>query len=68
MFILNHMIKLDIPSNCRQIVVFFNKSYRIFPSTNDVQRYCRNNKLEIVSQESQMGSYIITVKKADSTI
>ena len=57
-----------MPSNCRQIVVFFNKSYRIFPSTNDVQRYCRNNKLEIVSQESQMGSYIITVKKADSTI
>jgi hypothetical protein len=68
MFIIDYMIKLDMPVNCRQIVVSFNKSFRIFPSTNDVQRYCRYHKLEIVSAESQMGSYIITVKKADSTI
>jgi len=68
MFIINYMIKLDMPVNCRQIVVSFNKSFRIFPSTNDVERYCRHHKLEVLGAESQLGSYIVTVKKADSTI
>jgi hypothetical protein len=59
---------LDMPLNCRQIVVSFNKSFRVFPSTNDVQRYCKYHKLEIVTAETQMGSYIITVKKQDNSL
>jgi hypothetical protein len=59
---------LDMPLNCRQIVVSFNKSFSVFPSTNDVQRYCRYHKLEIVTAETQMGSYIITVKKQDNSL
>jgi len=68
MFIINYMIKLDMPIDCRHIVVAFNKSHRIFPSTYDVERFCKNNKLEIVGTESVMGSYIVTVKRADSYI
>jgi hypothetical protein len=59
---------LDMPLNCRQIVVSFNKSFRVFPSTNDVQRYCKYHKLEIVTAGTQMGSYIITVKKQDNSL
>jgi len=59
---------LDMPLNCRQIVVSFNKSFSVFPSTNDVQIYCRYHKLEIVTAETQMGSYIITVKKQDNSL
>ena len=62
------MIKIDMPRDCRQIVVAFNKSFRIFPGTIEVERYCRRNRLEVVSQESQMGSFIVTLKRADSTI
>jgi len=57
-----------MPIDCRQIVVAFNKSFRIFPGTIQVERYCRRNRLEVVSQESQMGSFIVTLKRADSTI
>jgi hypothetical protein len=38
------MIKIDMPRDCRQIVVAFNKSFRIFPSTSEVERYCRRNR------------------------
>jgi hypothetical protein len=62
------MVKLDMPIDCRQIVVAFNKSFRIFPSTNDVERFCRLNRLEVVTTESQFGSFIVTLKRADSTI
>jgi len=62
------MVKLDMPIDCRQIVVAFNKSFRIFPSTYDVERFCRRNRLEVVYTESQFGSFIITLKRADSTI
>jgi len=56
-----------MPRDCRQIVVAFNKSFRIFPSTSEVERYCRRNRLEVVSQENQMGSFIVTLKRADRT-
>ena len=62
------MIKIDMPRDCIQIVVAFNKSFRIFSGTIEVERYCRRNRLEVVSQESQMGSLIVTLKRADSTI
>ena len=62
------MVKIDMPRDCRQIFVAFNRSVRIFPSTSEVERYCRRNRLEVVSQENQMGSFIVTLKRADSTI
>ena len=62
------MIKIDMPRDCIQIVVAFNKSFRIFSGTIEVERYCRRNRLEVVSQENQMGSFIVTLKRADSTI
>ena len=62
------MIKIDMPRDCSQIVVAFNKSFRIFSGTIEVERYCRRNRLEVVSQENQMGSFIVTLKRADSTI
>jgi len=62
------MTKLHMPVECRQIVVAYNKSFRIFKSTNAVERFCRQYRLEVVGTESQYGSYIITLKKADSTI
>lgn len=68
MFIMNYMIKLEMPIECRQIVVSFNRSFILFPSTHSVERFCRQNRLEIIDTESQLGNFIITVKRADSNI
>jgi hypothetical protein len=62
------MDTIEIPGVCRQLVINFNNTWRIFNSSREAERFCRNNKLEVVSREIVGSSWVVTVKRADSYI
>jgi len=62
------MDTIEIPGVCRQLVINFNNTWRIFNSSREAERFCRNNKLEVVSREIVKSSWVVTVKRADSYI
>ena len=62
------METIEIPRECSQLVINFNNTWKIFTSSHQAERFCRNRRLEIVSKEVVGTSWVITVKKADSFI
>ena len=59
---------IEIPRQCSTLVINFNNTWRIFTSSHQAERFCRNRRLEIVSKEVVGTSWVITVKRADSFI
>ena len=57
-----------MPRDCCPLVVGGKSRGVIGTTTSVLEREGWRNRLEVVSQESQMGSFIVTLKRADSTI
>ncbi len=59
---------LQIPSNCRQLILSENKSWKVFTDSHSCNRYIVRNRLEVHTEEVVGDQFIVTVKKQDSFV
>lgn len=61
-------IRLDIPSDCKQIVMLLNGGAINFNSTKSLQNYCEKMRLRVTGTSKQGQLYLVQVQREDSSL
>jgi|DEB0MinimDraft_6_1074348.scaffolds.fasta_scaffold59882_3 hypothetical protein len=61
-------IRLDIPSDCKYIVMLLNDVAINFNNTKALQHYCEKMRLRITGTSKQGQLYLVQVQREDSSL